>query len=80
MATLLCPERLQLMPLILRDEMLLQGEKAFHDHNQLQDLEAGQREDSVEALVATVQVVLEVLFQRRTRKNLHHGVSLAFVL
>ena len=80
MATLLRPERLQLMPLILRDEMLLQGGKAFHDHNHLQDLEAGQREDSVEAPVATVQVVQKVLFQRRTRKSLHHGVSLAFVL
>ena len=68
------------MPLTLRDEMQLQEEKGFHDHNHLQDLEAGQREDSVVAPVAIAPAVQKIFIQRRTRKSLHHGESLVFVL
>lgn len=79
-ATLSLPERLRLMPPTLRDEMQLLEEKAFRDHNHLQDLEAGQREDSVVAPVATAQVVQEVFMERKTRKSLPRGVLLVFAL
>ena len=82
MGTPLRQEILQLMPLILRGEMLPQEERESQGLNPLQDLEVGQREGSVVALVpvATVRVAQEVFMQRKMRKSPHHGVSLAFVL
>jgi hypothetical protein len=73
--------KVHLMPLRLRNEMLSNEERLYHDHNPPEDQEVVPRGDSAVAPLraATVPVVTEVPTQKGMKTNQHQLALLEFV-